>query len=104
VITVRLRLFAELRRFAPDGREEQVVRLPAGSRVADAIAHFGVRPQARLIIGLNGALAEPDAELHDGDEVTLVTAMAGGAPTTHHSTSRRGSRGGERAPEEGGAS
>lgn len=80
MITVRLRLFAELRRFAPDGREEQVVRLPAGSRVADAIAHFGVRPQERLIIGLNGALAEPDAELHDGDEVTLVTAMAGGAP------------------------
>jgi molybdopterin converting factor small subunit len=77
-IHVEVRFHAELTRFAPGGQAQVHAALPSGARVQDLLARYPPLDQRRLVVGLNGELAKGDAELHDGDRVDLLTAMAGG--------------------------
>jgi sulfur carrier protein ThiS len=78
-ITVRMTLFADLRRYLPKGVEgAQRVALPAHATVADLLAAAGVPPQDEITVGLNGELAALDTPLNDGDDVVFFSPMEGG--------------------------
>jgi molybdopterin synthase catalytic subunit len=79
---VRVRTFAILRELSVD-REQ--LELPHGSNLADAWRAFAARhprvePYGESVRGaLNGAYAEWDALLADGDEVAWLPPVSGGA-------------------------
>ncbi len=75
---VRVLFFGEMRRHLPPGREDVALDLDEGARVADALAHVGLAPDAERIVGLNGILAQDATPLHDGDELSLYHPMGGG--------------------------
>jgi sulfur carrier protein ThiS len=76
---VRLKLLGDARRHAHGGGGSTTRDLPAGARVADLIGAIGIPADEELIVGINGRLGSPESALADGDEVMLVTPMAGGA-------------------------
>jgi molybdopterin converting factor small subunit len=41
------------------------------------LARFEALRQRRIVVGLNGRLATPEVELHDGDQLDLLTSMSG---------------------------
>ena len=78
-IEVRVRLFADLRRFLPAGADGPLAcRLPAGATVAALLAQIGVDPEQEVTAGLNGRLAQRSAVLADGDQLDLFSPMEGG--------------------------
>jgi sulfur carrier protein ThiS len=78
-ISVRVSLFADLRRFLPRGAEgPQLFSLPAGATVGDLLAAIGIPAEDEVTPGLNGELAGRDAILRDGDDLVLFSAMEGG--------------------------
>ena len=79
LISVRVTLFADLRRFLPPGQEgPQRYTLPAGATVADLLATIGIRAEEEVTPGLNGELAQRETVLHDGDDLVLFSPMEGG--------------------------
>ncbi|HTE85189.1 MAG TPA: MoaD/ThiS family protein [Dehalococcoidia bacterium] len=78
-IEVRVRLFADLRKFLPRGKEEPIAyRLAPGATVQDLLSTIGIAVDAEVTAGLNGELAGRDTALHDGDELVLFSPMEGG--------------------------
>lgn len=78
-ITVRVTLFADLRRFLPRGQEgAQTYTLPVGATVTDLLAAIGVPAEDEVTPGLNGELAARDTRLHEGDDIVFFSAMEGG--------------------------
>ncbi|HET6509450.1 MAG TPA: molybdenum cofactor biosynthesis protein MoaE [Baekduia sp.] len=75
---VSVRLFAGLRERA--GRDELVLDLPEGARVADALAAVQhLAPGTSLVLAVNREYADPDVELAPGDELAVVPPVSGGA-------------------------
>lgn len=53
--------------------------LPAGSTVADVIAHLGVSYDPdELLIAVNARMADYSHPLADGDQLDLIPAISGG--------------------------
>ena len=78
--TVQCRLVGELRRYLPDGeRGEGPVQLPASSTIDDLLQRLQIPARELLIVGVNGTKAPHSDALLDGDEVTIVAPMTGGA-------------------------
>lgn len=78
-IGVRVRLFADLRRFLPRGTDGPLhYTLRAGATVTDLLAAIGLPSEGEVTAGLNGDLAQRDTLLHDGDELVLFSPMEGG--------------------------
>jgi MoaE-MoaD fusion protein len=73
------------------GRDNDVVALPDGAKVRDAIAALGARYTAvdrlrgKFRVAVNQDFADDERELADGDELALIPPVAGGAeaPTRH---------------------
>ena len=79
-LTLQCRLVGELRRFLPDGdRGEGPVQLPGPATVDDLLILLELPERDTLVVGLNGTKAAHSDPLTDGDEVTIVAAMTGGA-------------------------
>src|SRR5918911_2022328 len=76
---VAVRFYAELARRLNGGQRERTVELAEGSTVGDLLGLLKVPLENGLIVGLNGSLAHRAANLHDGDELELMTAMEGGS-------------------------
>jgi molybdopterin converting factor small subunit len=71
------------------------VELPAGSTLADLLARLELEvdsQQDAILLVINGRQAEAGQALADGDEVHLIPALSGGAPS-------RGSRSNSRRPQ-----
>ena len=75
------------------GREHDIVALPPGARVRDAIDALSARhnPIAKLRgkfrVAVNADFTDEDRELADGDELALIPPVAGGideAPPARH--------------------
>jgi molybdopterin synthase catalytic subunit len=80
---VRVRLFAVLRERA--SADEIELELPDGARVSDALARVGhLTDGVPVVMALNQEYAEPDAELHSGDEVALIPPVSGGSVGALH--------------------
>ena len=78
-IGVRLVLFADLKRFLPQGIDGPLTfSLAPGATVAELMAEAGVPEEADITIGLNGDEAALESVLSDGDEVVLFSPMEGG--------------------------
>jgi len=78
-ITIRLTLFADLRRFLPAGQEGPLMLdLPAGAIVADLIAAANLPGDEAMTIGVNGEQGARETVLNDGDEVVFFSPMEGG--------------------------
>ncbi len=79
LISVRLQLFADLRRFLPKGESGPLrLTLPAGSKVRDLLRAASVPSSEEITIGLNGEQGDLASTLGDGDEVVLFSPMEGG--------------------------
>jgi sulfur carrier protein ThiS len=79
VITVRVVLFADLRRFLRKGENGPLmVTLPGGATVADLLAAIGITDTDEVTAGRNGEQTMHDATLNDGDEILLFSPMEGG--------------------------
>jgi len=73
------------------GRDEEVLELPAGARVGDAIEALAARHPAiaalrgKFRAAVNQDFSDDARELADGDELALIPPVAGGAgPTARH--------------------
>ena len=78
LITVTVRLYSILRH-----REGQVVNrlsldIPKGSRLQDVLDELQIDPGLEMILAVNSEIAEEDAELEDGDQVSIIPSISGG--------------------------
>jgi molybdopterin converting factor small subunit len=79
-IAVRVRLFADLRRFLPRGYDGPLgISLAADSNVQDLLDAIGIAHDAEVTAGIDGKLATRETVLRNGDEVVLFSPMEGGA-------------------------
>jgi len=78
--TVRVRLYATVRRYAPPGCHEGTfsVELPEGSKLEDLYRRLGIPEREVKQSFVNGRRAEPDQVLREGDEVGVFPPIAGG--------------------------
>jgi molybdopterin synthase catalytic subunit len=80
---VRVRLFAILRDRA--AADEIELELPDGARVSDALDRVNHLTRGlSVVMALNQAYAEPETELHSGDEVALIPPVSGGSVSSLH--------------------
>lgn len=78
-ITVRVTLFADLRRFLPRGHEGPLEhKLPHGASVADVLQALGIPAGEEITAGRNGEQAHRDTVLNDGDDLVFFSPMEGG--------------------------
>ena len=75
---VQVHLFANLVKYAPDGRKAFSVELKPGASVRDLIGHLGIPPAEGKIILVNGRHSNEDTALSEGDEVVFMTLVEGG--------------------------
>ena len=79
-MTVRVKLFASLRKYLPKGQatDTLTLELPDGAAVRDAIAALGIPAEhARMVVSQNEQL-DVTAPLQDGQEINLFPPLAGG--------------------------
>jgi molybdopterin synthase catalytic subunit len=82
-VHVRVRLFAILRERA--NAEAIELELPDGALVSDALDRVRhLTDGVPVVMALNQEYAEPDAELHGGDEVALIPPVSGGSVGALH--------------------
>lgn len=80
---VRVRFFGMLKEVA--GRDDDMLRLPEGARVADLLERCATSaPDLKeyfsvIAVALNQEYSERDAALHEGDEVALIPPVSGGS-------------------------
>jgi molybdopterin converting factor subunit 1 len=75
---VRIRLFAGLRERA--GADEVALELPAGARVADALAQLQhVTGGLPVVMAVNQEYADAEHPLDSGDELALIPPVSGGS-------------------------
>lgn len=79
-ICVHVRLFASYREAA--GTNQLDTPLRASARVQDLLdvlsPQIPALTRARGMVAVNHTYVNPDAELHDGDEVALIPPVSGG--------------------------
>jgi molybdopterin converting factor small subunit len=82
-LVVTVRLHTTLQRQTPAGPRRQFdVSAPPGATLAYVLDHFAVRhDDGSILFVINGRQAHPDQVLHDGDEIHLIPALAGGRPS-----------------------
>lgn len=80
-MNVRLRLFATLGQYLPPDADGDGVTLalPDGATLADALSGLRVPRDEEYVAVVNGAHAESEARLVDGDEITLFPPLSGGS-------------------------
>ncbi|HXG23025.1 MAG TPA: MoaD/ThiS family protein [Chthonomonadales bacterium] len=77
---VTVKLYATLRRFAPDERAgiPFKVDLPDDATLLDLINRLKIPPEQTRITFVNGIIQESDCKLRDGDEVGIFPPIGGG--------------------------
>lgn len=80
MITVRVKLFATLRRVRSDlsPGESFAVALPEGATVADLIGALGLPEEEVKLVFVNGRSRQGDQMLLAGDEVGIFPPVGGG--------------------------
>ena len=75
---VQVHLFANLVKYAPEGKNAFSLELKPAACVRDLIVHLGIPPAVSKIILVNGRHSAEDTALNEGDEVTFMTPVEGG--------------------------
>lgn len=71
---IKIRPIGLIKRFTEGGE----IEAEAGSTPRKLIADLGIPAKLKMVSFVNGTRTDPDHELHDGDEVKLVTLLTGG--------------------------
>jgi len=82
-VTVTVHLHTTLQRPTPNGPLRRLdVTLPTGSTLADLLDRLSLpHLDDSVLLVVNGRQADAGQVLHDADEVHLIPALSGGAPT-----------------------
>jgi sulfur carrier protein ThiS len=82
-ITVTVHLHTTLQRPTPKGPLRRLdITLPTGSTLADLLHRLSLpRHDDSVLLVINGRQADAGQVLRDADEVHLIPALSGGAPT-----------------------
>jgi len=82
-ITVTVHLHTTLQRPTPKGPLRRLdITLPTASTLADLLDRLSLpRHDDSVLLVINGRQADAGQVLHDADEVHLIPALSGGAPT-----------------------
>jgi molybdopterin converting factor small subunit len=75
---IRVKMFAEFRKYAPDGQTEFALELVPAATADRAVARLGLPPDLPKVVLVNGRREKPDTVLKDGDVLTLFPLMEGG--------------------------
>ena len=76
---VKVRLFANLVKYAPQGRNPFSVELKQGASVGDITKHLGIPAEERKITLLNGRHCNNEhTVLNEDDEIVFMTPVEGG--------------------------
>ena len=80
-LRIHVRFFALYKELA--GLDEEEYTLNSGSKVEDLInlvaeKHGNMKDLKGVLVAINNAFCEPDAELKDGDVVALLPPVSGG--------------------------
>jgi len=80
MVTVRVKLFATLRRHYPDlgVGEAMDVELPAGATVGDLVERLRLPADQVKVVFVNGVVRDEGHTLADGDEVGVFPPVGGG--------------------------
>jgi len=79
-MTVRIKRFATLRKYLPNGypTDTLMVDLPDGAAVSDAIAALGIPVEHAPIVVSQNEQLDVSARLQDGQEINVFPPLAGG--------------------------
>ena len=71
---IKIRPIGLVKRFA----QESEIEIEAGLTPRELMADLGIPAELKMVSFVNGKRVDQDYELHDGDEVKLVTLLTGG--------------------------
>ena len=71
---IKIRPIGLVKRFA----QESEIEIEAGLTPRKLISDLGIPTELKMVSFVNGTRTDLDRELHDGDEVKLVTLVTGG--------------------------
>jgi sulfur carrier protein ThiS len=71
---IKIRPIGLIKRYAEDSE----IEIEAGLTPRKLIADLGIPAELKMVSFVNGTRVDLDHELHDGDEVKLVTLVTGG--------------------------
>ena len=101
---VQILFFGQLKEVA--GRDRDALDLPEGARVSDLLRRYAqVSPALQpyyevMAVALNQEYSQPEATLHDGDEVALVPPVSGGSAKKSRPPTRVGKEATKRDPDD----
>jgi molybdopterin converting factor small subunit len=78
-LKVKVELQAYLEEYSPAGRPAFDYVVPEGARVADLITQLGIPHEMATVVIVGQTAARMDDPLHEGDTVTVIPPLAGGA-------------------------
>ncbi|MCH7832579.1 MAG: MoaD/ThiS family protein [Proteobacteria bacterium] len=85
---VRIKLYASLDKYLPDGasRNQADMEFDQGARVSSVLGQLGLPPESCHLVLVNGVFLAPSERearvLEDGDHLAVWPPVAGGAPKT----------------------
>jgi sulfur carrier protein ThiS len=82
LITVTVRLYSILRHREGKIVNRLALELPAGSSPLDVLERLEIDPDLEVILAINADIADSEAQLQEGDLVSIIPAVAGGASQT----------------------
>ena len=74
--TIELKLFATLRKYAPDNADRLAIE--PGSTIADLIEMLGIPLKEAKLIFVNGSIAKMDTVLEGSERVGIFPPVGGG--------------------------
>lgn len=77
-MTVRLRVHGHISEFFPGKSSTHEIEIPKKTTIRDLLLDMGVNPQLVPIAIVNGRRSSISDEVCDGDEVLLMSPVAGG--------------------------
>ncbi|RMF92711.1 MAG: MoaD/ThiS family protein [Candidatus Schekmanbacteria bacterium] len=75
---IRVELFANLIKYAPEGKKKFTIELNNGSTVGDLFEYLNIPEEERKIVIINGRHSQNDTVIEDGAEVVIMTPVEGG--------------------------
>jgi molybdopterin converting factor small subunit len=77
-VEVIVKLYSELRGYAPDDRTVFPIQLPNDASVGDVMRRLGIPPAVPRTVLINGRRVDDLAPLSAGDEIVLMPPIEGG--------------------------
>jgi len=75
---ITLKLYTVLREYLPEDLKDNTLSIPDNSKVVDVINLLKIPDELPKIILINGTQKNPEAEISDGDELSIFPPISGG--------------------------